>query len=100
MADPIIDPTQTWFVAKLFGAIFLMAAAIFGYEHKRITSQGNRIFEIDQARQDKCMTKEQCITNRDYQSGLLEKIYAGQNVIHERIDNLYEKSAERREGDK
>ena len=86
-------------VVRLLGALAFLSICIVGNNHRRITT-------IDKKREELCMSKEQCVTNRDYQNRLLDKISEGQDrvekavvAVHSRVDEMCKKTMERRGGD-
>jgi len=99
------DPSGNWLIVKLASVIVVLSTTLFGYTNKRISSLGKRIDKVDESRQKKCVVKEQCVTNRDYQNQLLDKICEGQDrietamtngfeVINKRVDDLYKTPTE------
>ncbi len=101
LSDPFV-----WLIVKLFGAMTFLVMSFGVYEHRRI---------------DKCMTKEQCKTNRDYLEDVLNKFHEGQAEIrkvvtegqvetrrvvaeglkgvHGRVDKVLLIASQRRKGD-
>lgn len=84
-------------VLKLIGVITALSIAFLGYEHKQISKLRASISHVDDKREDNCMTKEQCVTNRDYQEKLLVE---GLRRIEEQLKLLSDRTKQRRATDK